>query len=499
MWNEVISGFQIVLSFQNLLYCFLGCLMGTLVGVLPGLGPVAAMSLLFGASVHLPPVSALIMLAGIFYGAMYGGSTTSILLNIPGESASVITCLDGYQMARKGRAGAALGISAFGSFIGGTISVAMLMLVAAPLARFALRFSYPENFALVCLGLVIVSFLARGSMIKAMMMAAFGLFLGTVGMDLITGVPKFTFGIPSLMDGVGVLPVIMGLFGVSEVLLNIEQGVFQEVFRTHFKGLLPNRQDWKDSALPITRGTFLGFFLGMLPGGSATVASFVSYAMEKNLSKHPEKFGTGAIEGVAGPETANNTGATGAFVPLLTLGIPSNPTMAVLLGLLLTQGVMPGPLLITQHPDIFWGVITSMYIGNIMLLVLNLPLIGMWVKVLKVPYPILSPLILLFCVIGAFSLNNNIVDVLFMIGFGILGYLFKKFAFEAAPLILAFILSPLAENSLRQSLLLSHGSFLIFVTRPIPAIFFCIVAILLLYPLIPILRFKKKLEVLEEE
>jgi putative tricarboxylic transport membrane protein len=497
MWSEVLGGFQVVLSLQNLFYCFLGCLMGTLVGVLPGLGPVAAMSLLFGASVHLPPVAAMIMLAGIFYGAQYGGSTTSILLNIPGESASVITCLDGYQMARKGRAGAALGISAFGSFIGGTASVIMLMLIAPPLARFALRFSYPENFALVCVGLVVVSFLARGSMVKAMMMAAFGLFLGTVGIDMMTGVQKFTFGIKALMDGVGLLPAIMGLFGISEVLLNVEHGVTQEIFKTKVKGLLPNRQDWKDSAMPITRGTFLGFLLGILPGGSATVASFVSYAIEKRFSKRPEKFGTGIIEGVAGPETANNTGATGAFVPLLTLGIPSNPTMAILLGLLLTNGVVPGPLLVKQHPDIFWGVITSMYLGNVMLLILNLPLIGMWVKILKVPYPILSPLILLFCVIGAFSLSNSTVDVLLMLGFGVLGYFFKKVGYEGAPLVLSLVLGPLMENSLRQSLILSHGSFMIFVTRPIPAVLLSLAVVLLLYPLIPVFRFRKKIEVLE--
>ena len=499
MLNEVLSGFHVLFTFQNLIYCFLGCLMGTLVGVLPGLGPVASMSLLFSASLRLPPVSGMIMLAGIYYGAMYGGSTTSILLNIPGESASVVTCLDGYQMARQGRAGPALGISAFGSFIGGTLCVIALMLVAPPLANFALRFGFPENFSLVCLGLVIVSFLARGSMTKAMMMAAFGLFLGTIGMDIMTGVPKFTFGIPSLMDGVGILPAVMGLFGVSEVFLNIEEGLVQEVFKTKISNLLPNLKDWKDSIKPIFRGTILGFFLGILPGGGATVASFVSYAVEKKFSKYPEKFGTGVIEGVAGPETANNAGATGAFVPLLTLGIPSNAVMALLLGLLLTHGVQVGPLLLKQHSDIFWGVVTSMYIGNVMLIILNLPLIGMWVKILKIPYPILFPLILLFCVIGAFSLNNNMDDVLFMIGFGVLGYLFKKFDYEAAPLVLALVLGSMLENSLRQSLLISQGSFFIFFTRPISAILLSIAIILLLYPLLPWFKFRKKLETLEED
>jgi len=497
--HDVFCGFSVAFTFQNLIYCFLGVLMGTLVGVLPGLGPVAAMSLLFGATLRIPPVSGVIMLAGIYYGAQYGGSTTSILLNIPGEAASIVTCLDGYQMARKGRAGPALGISAFGSFIGGTLCVIGLMLVAPPLANFALRFGFPENFSLVCLGLVIVSFLARGSMAKAMMMAAFGLFLGTVGIDIMMGVPKFTFGIKSLMDGVGLLPAAMGMFGVSEVILNIEEGVKQEVFNAKLTHLFPTRKDWKDSIKPILRGTLLGFFLGILPGGGAMVSSFTSYAVEKKFSKHPEKFGTGVIEGVAGPETANNAGATGAFIPLLTLGIPCNAVMALLLGLLLTQGVHVGPLLLKEHGDIFWGVVASMYFGNMMLLVLNLPLIGMWVKILKIPYPILSPLILLFCVVGAFSLNNNMDDVLFMIGFGVLGYLFKKFDYEAAPLILAQILSPMMENSLRQSLLLSHGSFLIFFTRPISATLLSIAIILLLYPFLPWFRVRKKLEVLSPD
>jgi putative tricarboxylic transport membrane protein len=373
------------------------------------------------------------------------------------------------------------------------------MLVAPPLANFALRFGFVENFSLVCLGLVIVSFLARGSMVKAMMMAVFGLFLGTIGMDIITGVAKFTFGIKSLMDGMGILPVVMGLFGVSEIFLNIEEGLVREVFKTKISNLLPNLKDWKDSIKPITRGTILGFFLGILPGGGAMVASFASYAVEKKFSKHPEKFGTGVIEGVAGPETANNAGATGAFIPLLTLGIPSNPVMALLLGLLLTHGVQVGPLLLKQHSDIFWGVVTSMYVGNLMLLVLNLPLIGMWVKILKIPYPILFPIILLFCVVGAFSLNNNMVDVLFMIGFGVLGYLFKKFDYEAAPLVLALVLGPMLENSLRQSLLISQGSFLIFFTHPISATLLSIAIILLLYPLLPLFRFRKKLEDLKSD
>jgi putative tricarboxylic transport membrane protein len=497
MLNEIFYGFSLAFTFQNLFYCFLGVLMGTLVGVLPGLGPVAAMSLLFGSTLHLPPVPGMIMLAGIYYGAQYGGSTTSILLNIPGEASSVVTCLDGYQMALQGRAGPALGISAFGSFIGGTLSVLGLMLVAPPLANFALKFTFPETFSLMCLGLVIVSFLARGSMMKAMMMVSLGLFLGSIGTDIMTGKPKFTFGINSLMDGVGLIPVIMGLFGISEIISNIEEGVKRDIFKTKISHLFPNLKEWKDSIKPIFRGTFLGFFLGILPGGGAVVSSFTSYAVEKRFSKYPEKFGTGVIEGVAGPEAANNAGSTGSFVPLLTLGIPSNAVMALLLGLLLTHGVQVGPLLLKHHSDIFWGVVTSMYIGNAMLLVLNLPLIGMWVKILKVPYPILFPFILLFCVIGSYSLNNNSEDVLIMIFFGMVGYLMKKFDYEGAPLILALVLSPMMENTLRQSLLVSQGSFFIFFTRPISAALLFIAIVLLGYPLLPWFKFRKKLETLQ--
>ena len=497
MFNDILYGFSLAFTFQNLIYCFLGVLMGTLVGVLPGLGPVAAMSLLFGSTLHLAPVPGMIMLAGIYYGAQYGGSTTSILLNIPGEASSVVTCLDGYQMARQGRAGPALGISACGSFIGGTISVIGLMLVAPPLANFALKFTFPENFSLMCLGLVIVSFLARGSMVKAIMMVSLGLFLGSIGTDIMTGIPKFTFGIKSLMDGVGLIPVIMGLFGISEVISNIEEGIKRDIFKTSLTRILPNMKEWKDSIKPILRGTFLGFFLGILPGGGAVVSSFTSYAVEKRFSKYPEKFGTGVIEGVAGPENANNSGLTGAFVPLLTLGIPSNAVMALLLGLLLTHGVQVGPLLLKNHSDIFWGVVTSMYIGNAMLLVMNLPLIGIWIKILKIPYPILFPFILLFCVIGSFSLNNNTEDVLLMIFFGLVGYLMKKFDYEGAPLILALVLSPMMENTLRQSLLVSQGSFLIFFTRPISATLLSIAMVLLAYPLLPWFKFRRKLETLK--
>jgi putative tricarboxylic transport membrane protein len=501
IFAHAMMGFQVALQPANLFFCFMGVLIGTLVGVLPGLGPVAAMSLLLPSTFHVSPVSAIIMLAGIYYGAMYGGSTTSILVNIPGEAASVVTCLDGYQMARKGRAGPALGIAAFGSFIGGTLSIIGLMFMAPPLAEMALQFGPPEYFTLMLLGLIILTFLASGSMPKALMMAAFGLFLGLIGMDIMTATPRFTFNLYFLMDGVGLVPVVMGLFGVSEVLLNVEARIKQDVFQTKIKGLLPNLKDWRDSTWPIIRGSVLGFFLGILPGGGAVISSFVSYGVEKKCSRHPEKFGTGVIEGVAGPETANNAATGGAFIPLLTLGIPANAVMAMLLGALIIYGMQPGPMLIKQHPDLFWGVVTSMYIGNAMLLVLNLPLIGVWVKILKIPYPILFPLILLFCLIGVFSLNNNVGEIGLMLFFGGVGYLMKKFNYEAAPLVLALVLGPMMENALRQSLIMSNGSVSIFFTRPISLGIVLVVLALLLLPLLPWVKRKREViaEIAEDE
>jgi putative tricarboxylic transport membrane protein len=484
--NHILFGFGVALQPVNLLFCFIGVLIGTLVGVLPGLGPVAAISLLLPATFHAPPVASIIMLSGIYYGAMYGGSTTSILVNIPGEAASVVTCLDGYQMARRGRAGAALGISAFGSFIAGTLGVVGLAFMAPPLAAMALKFGPPEYFSLMVLGLTVLTFLAGGSMLKSLMMACFGVVVGNVGLDLITAQPRFTFGLDILLDGVGLVPVVMGLFGISEVLLNVEEKLSErEIFKTEFKGLLPTLQDWKDSIWPILRGSGLGFFLGILPGGGAVISSFVSYGVEKKVSKHPEEFGKGAIAGVAGPEPANNSATAGAFIPLLTLGLPSNAVMAILLGALMIYNMPPGPRLITAHPNLFWGVITSMYIGNVMLLILNLPLIGLWVKILKIPYPILFPLILLFCLIGAYSLNTNPVEIGLMLIFGVLGYLMKKFKYDGAPLVLAMVLGPLMDNSLRQSLLMSGGSGMIFFTRPICLVIFGTVAIILLLPLLP--------------
>jgi putative tricarboxylic transport membrane protein len=489
--HSMFMGFQVALQLDNLLFCFIGVLIGTLVGVLPGLGPVAAISLLLPTTFHVTPVSAIIMLAGIYYGAMYGGSTTSILVNIPGEVASIVTCLDGYQMARQGRAGPALGIAAFGSFIAGTLGVVGLMLVAPPLAEMALKFGPPEYFCLMIMGMTVLTFLASGPMWKALLMAAVGLFLGCIGMDTMAGAMRFTWDIIELSDGVGLVPVAMGLFGVSEILLNVEQSMDRIVFDTKIKNLLPNLRDWAESIWPILRGTVLGFFLGVLPGGGAVIASFASYAMEKKISKHPEKFGTGMIAGVAGPESANNAATGSAFIPLLTLGIPSNAVMAILLGALIIHGMQPGPLLVKEHPDLFWGTITSMYIGNGMLLVLNLPLIGLWVKVLKVPYSFLFPLILLFCVIGVYSLNNSIVEIFIMITFGVIGYIFKKFDYESAPLILAMVLGPMLETALRRSLLLSAGDPLIFVTRPISAVLMGISLILLVYPIYSWWRKKK--------
>lgn len=486
--NNLALGFSILLQPANLFACFMGVLVGTLVGVLPGLGPAAAISLLLPTTYKLSPLTGIIVLAGIYYGAMYGGSTTSILVNIPGESAAVVTCLDGYKMAQQGRAGPALGIAAFGSFFAGTFSIIALMLLAPPLARMALKFGPPEYFSLMLLGLMILSYLSSGSMAKAWMMAALGIFLGTIGQDRMVGTLRFNYNLDVLMDGVGLVPVVMGLFGIGEVLLNIERSMTREIFKTHISNLLPDLRDWAKSILPIIRGSVLGFLLGVLPGGGAIISSFASYAMEKKLSRNPEKFGTGMIEGVAGPESANNAATGGAFVPLLTMGIPSNAIMALLMGALLVHGVRPGPFFVKQYPDLFWGVITSMYLGNAMLLVLNLPLIGLWVKILKVPYPLLFPLIILFCLIGVFSLNNMVSDIYVMVIFGLLGYLMKKFEYDGAPLVLALVLSPLIEDAFRRSLLMSDGSFLIFLQRPISLGFIGVAIFLVLSNFIPWLR-----------
>lgn len=496
--NNLLYGFGIAFQPWNLISCFFGVLIGTLVGVLPGIGPVGAMSILLPITFGISPVTGIIMLAGIYYGAMYGGSTTSILVNIPGEAASVVTCLDGYQMALKGRAGPALGISAFGSFIAGSLSLIGLMIMTNILSNVALLFGPTEYFSLMCLGLSLVTYLTQGSVIKGLIMAGIGLFLSQIGQDVVTGQARFSFGLMGLIDGVGLVPLVMGLFGISEVFLNLEKiGKKREVLKTTFKQLFPNREDWRRSIKPIGRGTIIGFFLGILPGGGAVISSFVSYAIEKRLSKHPQEFGKGAIEGVAAPESANNAASSSGFIPLFSLGIPANVIMALLLGALMIHGVRPGPLLLNEHPEIFWGTVASMYVGNVMLLVLNLPLIGIWVQVLKVPYRTLFPLIILFCFIGAYSIGTNVFDLYIMFVFGVIGYFLRKLNYEPAPLVLAFVLGPLLEKNLRQALILSDGNLNVFLTRPLSAICLIIAFLLITSTIIPFIQ-KKRVEVITE-
>jgi putative tricarboxylic transport membrane protein len=497
MLHNIIYGFQVAFQPINFLFCGIGVLVGTLIGVLPGIGPAGAMALLLPATFHVSPTATLILLAGIYYGVNYGGSTTSILVNIPGEATSVITCLDGYQMARQGHAGLALGLAAGGSFIAGTIANIGLMLVAVPLANMALAFGPPEYFALMCMGLVIVTYLAQRSVLKAIMMALVGILLGSIGLDLISGMPRFTLGINELSDGIGIVPLCMGLFGITEIFENLEGEMRQqEVFKTRLRNLWPSLKDWMRCKWAILRGSLIGFILGILPGAGPIISTFVSYAVEKKVSKTPEKFGTGMMEGVAGPESANNAAAGSALIPLLSLGIPPNPIMALFFSALIIHGLQPGPLLIREHPDLFWGLVGSLYLGNLLLLILNLPLIGIWVKVLQIPYKILFPLILLFCLIGAFTMNNLSFDLYVMFFFGTLGWIMKKFGYEPAPLILAYILGPLMENNLRQSLLISQGKFMIFLTRPIAAVALSIACLLLLSNLLPFL--KKRRQVYEQ-
>ncbi len=490
------TGFAVTLTPMNLFYCFLGCLIGTLVGVLPGIGPMAALSLLLPVTFKIPSAASLIMLSGIFYGAMYGGSTTSILVNIPGEAASVVTCLDGHQMARKGRAGAALGIAAMGSFIAGTFSTIGLNFFSPMLVIVALKFGPPEYFAMMLLGFVVTIFMVGGSLLKAFLMIALGLFSSTVGMDIINGMERFTFGYSNMAGGFDMVAVIMGMFGVSEVILNMEQVMNREIF-AKIKGLLPTVKDWAVSALPIMRGSILGFFVGILPGAGPVTASFLSYGLERRCSRHPDDFGKGAIEGVAGPEAANNAAVAGSMIPLLSLGLPCNGVTALMMGALIIHGVQPGPTLMTQHPEIFWGVIASLYIGNVMLLILNLPLISLWVQFLRIPYWALSPIILLLCVIGTYSANLNIFDVWVMIGFGVLGYLLRKRDYELGPFILALILGPLFEQSLRQALIMSHQNPMIFLTRPIAGTLIGISTLLLVLFFISVWRRGQQAQLLE--
>lgn len=486
-------GFSVALEPMNLFYCFIGVLFGTLVGVLPGLGSAGAIALLLPVTYSLSPTSAIIMLAGIWYGSMYGGSTTSILLRIPGEPASVMTCVDGFEMARKGRAGAALGIAAFGSFIAGLLGLVGLILLARPLATFALDFGPPEYFALTLLGLTLVSYLGSDTSIaKALIMAALGLLLGTIGLDPVQSAERFTFGVLSLQSGIDLVPMVMGLFGISQLLqlvcgdeappegLEAPKGL---------RALLPNREEWRASAGAIARGSFLGFIVGLLPGAGGTISSFTAYAVEKRISKHPEQFGKGAIEGVASPESANNAATASGFIPLLTMGLPANAVMALMLGAFMLHGITPGPTLLTQKPDMFWGLIVSMFVGNIMLIILNVPLIGLFAKVARIKSIYLVPLIAVACLIGAYGVNNNPTDILVMLGFGVFGFYAERHGFSLAPMTLAFVLGPLMELSLRQSLILSDGEFMVFLDRPIAA---TLLGGTVVMALVPILRFVGK-------
>ncbi|HXG03021.1 MAG TPA: tripartite tricarboxylate transporter permease [Candidatus Binatia bacterium] len=462
-------GFSVALAPSVLLYAFVGCLIGTVVGVLPGVGPLAGISLLLPATFGLDATRAIVMLAGIYYGAMYGGSTTSILMRIPGEAASVMTCIDGYAMARRGRAGPALTIAAVGSYVAGTASVVALMVLAPPLASFALRFGPPEYFALLVLGLLVLAYMSSGSMLKAVAMALLGLLAGMVGIDQMSGYFRFAYGVVELGDGIGVVPAAVGLFGLSEVLLTAGQAAPPEVIKPRLRELLPSRREWRESAAPIGRGTVLGFLIGIIPGSAHIISSFVSYAVERRLSRRPEEFGRGAVAGVAGPESANNAATSGAFVPMLALGVPSGPIPAVMLAAMMVHGVSPGPLLIRQQPELFWGFIASMYVGNLVLLVLNLPLVGLFVNLLRVPYPLLYPAIVMFSVLGVYSVNGSVVDVWIMLVTGVVGYLLRKFGFETAPIVLGLVLAPMIEMALRQSLAMSDGRYSIFLVRPIAA------------------------------
>ena len=465
--QNLLLGFSVALDPSILVYAFAGCIIGTLVGMMPGLGPLAGISLLLPATFGLNPIIAVVLLAGVYYGAMYGGSTTSILVRIPGEAASVMTCIDGYEMTKNGRAGPALAIAAIGSFIAGTVAVIGLMLLAPTLAAFALRFGPPEYTALLMMGLFILAYMSGGSTIKTLAAAGLGLLLGMIGIDVMSGYTRFNFDIVELGDGVGIVPVAVGLFGISEILLTAGQAAAPKVQRPRLRDLVPSREEFRLAAGPIMRGSLLGFLIGIIPGSAHIISSFLSYALEKRLSRHPEEFGQGAVAGVAGPESANNSASTGAFVPMLALGIPTGPITAVLIGALMIHGVPAGPQLVTDHRDLFWGFVASMYVGNLMLLLLNLPLVSLFVSVLRIPYGYLYPLIIMFCIIGVYEVNHSIVDVWIMLIMGMLGYGLRKFDFDPAPLVLGLVIAPILEQSLRQSLIMSNGNYFIFFNRPI--------------------------------
>jgi putative tricarboxylic transport membrane protein len=477
--DSLLLGFSVALQPSNLWYAFLGCLVGTLVGMLPGIGPLSGISILLPITFGLNATQAVIMLAGIYYGSQYGGSTTSILLRIPGEAASVMTCIDGNAMAKKGRAGAALCIAAVGSFIAGTFGIVVLTLVAPPLATLALRFGPPEYTALLVVGLIFLAYMSSTSLVRTLLMACLGLLLGTIGIDNMTGHFRYSFDLAELGDGIGIVPVAVGLFGLGEILATPSKSVPSEVMRPKLRELLPNREEWRQSAMPIARGSVLGFLIGIIPGSAHIISSFLSYALEKRISKTPEEFGKGAVAGVAGPESANNAASTGAFVPMLALGLPTGPITAVLIGALMVHGVAAGPQLINEHPQVFWGFVASMYVGNLMLLLLNLPLVGLFVSVLRIPYAYLYPLIIMFCIIGVYEVSHSIVDVWIMLIMGVLGYALKKFGFDPAPLVLGLVIAPVFEQSLRQSLIMSNGNYLIFLQRPIALLLVIVSAVLL--------------------
>src|SRR5262245_9882907 len=490
--SNLAFGLGVALTWQNIFYCFMGCFLGTLVGVLPGIGPVATVAMLLPFTFGLDPAPALIMLAGIYYGAQYGGSTTAILVNIPGESSSVVTTLDGHQMARRGRAGPALGIAAIGSFFAGCVATLVIAWFAPPLAEIALKFSPAEYFSLMVFGLIAAVVLARGSLLKAIAMVCFGILLGLIGTDVNSGVIRFAFGAPELADGVGFVALAMAFCGITDVILNLEHKDRQDVFTARIGNVLPTAQDLRTCAWSIVRGTGLGSILGILPGGGALLASFAAYMIEKKVAEPPRNFGQGDIRGVAAPESANNAGAQTSFIPMLTLGIPSNPTMALMIGALMIQGIAPGPQVMTERPALFWGLIASMWIGNLMLLVLNLPLVGLWVRLVAVPYRLLFPAIFVFCCIGVYSVDNKIFDIYQMAALAALGYVLLKLDCEPAPMVLGFILGPMMEENLRRAMMISFGDPSVFVTRPLSAAFLAAAALLLAAIALPALRAKRE-------
>ena len=494
LFNSLIFGFSVAFSLQNLLYCFIGVLIGTLIGVLPGIGPLATISMLLPITYSVPPVAALIMLAGIYYGAQYGGSTTAILVNLPGETSSVVTCIDGYQMARQGRAGPALAIAAIGSFFAGTVGTLLIALFAPPLAEFALKFGSPEYFSLMLMGLVAAAVLAQGDVAKSLAMVVLGLLLGIVGNDVHSSIPRFAFGITELTDGIGFIVLAVGVFAVGEIIANLGAPTERRLFTSSITTLLPTRHDMKQAFAPILRGTGIGAFFGVLPGTGPAVASFASYMLEKKIAKDPSRFGRGAIEGVAGPEAANNADAQCKFIPMLTLGLPASGVMALMLGALTMQGIQPGPDVMTQRPDLFWGLIASMWIGNLMLVVLNLPLIGVWVRLLKVPYRLLFPAIMTFSAIGVYSLNNSAFEIYLAAMFGIVGFILIKLGFSPAPMLLGFVLGPMMEDNLRRSMVMGRGDPSVFFTRPISLGFIIATVLILIIVAVPAIQ-KRRHEV----